>query len=144
MKTDLQRQSNAAHGFRLWLTSLLARQTEASREFSHDLLCTLEIYESECNRRIDGVPATQDLFAAVVSARTLARMLLNELLDWNPDLNASCEPQTIPEMAFRLLRDAVELFEASEQEMSTYLEQPVFPARVTELISAAQTVQSLA
>ncbi len=110
---DIQTQANAAHGFGLWLTSTLRRQTDDSREFSEQLLHVLDIYGREANRRIDGDPATPEWCNLVPVTSTLTTLLQDELYAVNPALKAyrpEDEPQSVDQMVARLLSDALTLF----------------------------------
>lgn len=129
---NLKTQANAVHGFRMWLTSTLPRQTEESREFSDHLLHVLDVHGRELDRQIDNEAATQNWFSLISTTSILALMLHDELLEVNPALKSyrpTDEPQTIHEMIVRLLSDAMTLFEQSQSDMATYLEKPVVPGK---------------
>jgi hypothetical protein len=140
-KERLETQSNAVHGFILWLTSTLPRQTDESRDFSDQLLHALKIYEWELDRLIDGDLATQDWYQLVTLTSELVVLLQDELLEVNPDLRAyrpADEPTTIPEMISRLLSDALAQFAQSRVEMATYLEQPGLPRVLNNFMRSVQ------
>jgi hypothetical protein len=94
------------------------------------------------DRILNGEPATQDWFNLVALDKQLAELLQEELMELNPELKAyrpSDEPTTVPEIISRLLVDAVEQFEVSQNEMSTYLERPLFPKVFNNLLELINT-----
>jgi hypothetical protein len=133
----LETQGNAAHGFCVWLASNPGQRTVESRKFNDQLLHVLYIYECELDRTINGEPATQEWYTLVTMTAQLVELLRDDSLELYPELKAyrpSDEPTTVPEMVAHLLSDAGARFEASQNEMSAYLEQPVFPCVLDNLL----------
>jgi hypothetical protein len=140
----LETQSNAVHGFSVWLTSTLPRQTDESRDFSDQLLHALNIYEWELDRLIDGDLATQDWYQLVVLTSELVVLLQDELMEVNPNLKAFrpvVEPTTIPEIITRMLSDARTQFAQSQVEMTMYLEQPELPEVLNNFMKSVLEAQ---
>jgi hypothetical protein len=140
-------QANAVHGFCAWFASLPPHSDGIHREFNDQLLHVLTIYESELDRQIAGDPASQDWFQLVALDAQLAELLKEELLELYPELTAydtNDEPQTIHQMIARLLSDAVTRFEASQTEMAAYLEKPVLPGVLDDLLRRIQGTQEAA
>lgn len=140
---ELETQLNAVLGFVLWMKS---GQTVVSDEFADELVHILQIFGWELNRQIDKHPATADWFSLIAVTTPLVVLLQDELLELNPALKGykqSDEPTTIHQMIARLLFDALTLFEASQNEMAAYLQQPAVPGVLTEFIQRVLAAQSL-
>lgn len=135
-------QLHAVRGFRTWLASLPPQSDEIRQEFNDQLLHVLQIFEYELDRILNCEPATQEWFHLVALDAQLAELLQDELLELYPELgayNTDDEPQTVAEMTARLLANSVKQFEVSQNEMSTYLERPIFPKVFNNLLELINT-----
>ena len=111
---DLEVKLNAVLGFVVWLKSSPPEATVESSEFREHLIHTLRIYGWELNRRIDGEAATEEWINIVAVTSMLAKILIDEFLEINPELaeyRSTDVPTTLNEMTLHLLAAAVEHFE---------------------------------
>ena len=106
-----------------------ATMTDYDTEFLKHLVHVLKVYQLEIER---DTPAIQEWFQLIANTSILAKLLRDELLETNLEI------QTLPENAAKVLTAACAQFDASMADMGTHLATPALPAVITDFVESVE------